>query len=540
MKLLAHWPARLAVMPDSYVLIRTAFLLLALFILLAPLFGLALGIAEMPNAAWRENLLNIRQGLLLLNSLLFSGTVAITTMCAGVLAALAMKRSPIISRLFYLVLPPLLVIPPYLFGVAWVATFFTINELLLAAGFAGFLVTGWAGSWAAESMALLPLATGFAFLALESINPSLLEAARLHHSEGRVFLRIGLPLALPTLGVGCGFLLVISLMDYSIPSLFATNTYAMEIFSRYSADGSAGVALLTALPLLLIITILLASGISPLRHAAATPWRGGRQFLHGTSWPIWVSTAQYAAVALLLLQAIVPVVMMCWLTAIPARLLQSFDNAQQEMSYSLVLAATVALIGVPLALVLSAQLQRIKMKGIFWWCVILLPLALPASLIGIGMVSMVNMGFAAGLNLAPLAPVLTNLVRFLPIAVLILYAQRLRCDPALLDATQCFQRSCWHGALWVRWPMMAPGMALAATLLFTFTFSELGATLLVAVPGSATIMMRLYNLMHYGASREVAALAITLMAITFSIGVLIVMVVRLMKRGTTPRKGMTR
>lgn len=532
MKISIHCPVRLSMISDSYALTRSALSFLALAILLAPLLGLALGMVEMPFSAWKDNLFNARQGILLLHSLLFSGTVALTTMCAGVLASLTIKRSSQISRLFNLLLPPLLVVPPYLFGVAWTASFFALNELLLTSGYHGLFMSGWVGSCATESMALLPLATGFAFLALESVNPSLLEAARLHHAEGRVFLRICLPLSLPTLGVGCGFILVISLMDYSIPSLFATNTYAMEIFSRYSADGDAGVALLTALPLLLLITIMLAVGISPLRHAAATPWRGSQLFLRCTKWPGWVLTAQYAAISLLLMQAIIPAVMMCWMTATPARLLQSLNSAQLEMRYSLLLAATVMFTGVPLAMALSAQLARKGLAGIFCWCVTLFPLALPASLIGIGMVRLVNIGFEAGLNLAPLGPVLANLVRFLPIAALILYAQRLRSDPTLIDAMQCFQRSRWQGALTVRWPMMLPGVALAAVLLFTFTISELGATLLVAEPGAATIMMRLYNLMHYGASREVAALTVTLMGITFASGILIVMSLRLMKRKT--------
>jgi iron(III) transport system permease protein len=39
---------------------------------------------------------------------------------------------------------------------------------------------------------------------------------------------------------------------------------------------------------------------------------------------------------------------------------------------------------------------------------------------------------------------------------------------------------------------------------------ELGATLLVAPPGKATLIMRLYNLLHYGASRDVASLCLLL------------------------------
>ena len=81
-----------------------------------------------------------------------------------------------------------------------------------------------------------------------------------------------------------------------------------------------------------------------------------------------------------------------------------------------------------------------------------------------------------------------------------------------MEARRLYQRSPWHGFLRVTLPLYRSGLLLAGILLVTLTAGELGATLLVAQPGAPTLMIRLFNLLHYGASREVAALCLTLMA----------------------------
>jgi len=503
-------------------LLRTVVCVLAVGVLLGPLLGLLAALCRdaLHLPSWRVLFLDTRPWGLFLRSLLFSGAVATSALTLGTLAALLMKRYPVLGRMFLLLLPALIIVPPYLLGVAWTTCFFTWNTAFNGSGASGLLVEGWLGAWWVEVMALLPLATGFAVMSLESINPAVLEAARLTHAEARVFARIGLPLAWPLLAVGGGFLLLISLMDYSIPSLFATNVYAMEIFSRYSADGNAGMALLTALPLLGVLALLLTFGLSTLRQAASTPAYAGWQFPPRTEWPLWWSLGQWGAGILVLAQVVVPTGMMLWLTGSPAHLLQFLHTAHGELTYTLALAGAAIAVGVPLALFLAGQLARPGLVGRVWWLIILAPLVMPASLVGIGMAHLVNLGLDVGINLSRAAPLLVNLARFLPVAALICYAQRLRCDPDLLDAARLYQHSVWHGMWRVVLPIFSPGLLLAALLLGTFTLSELGATLMVAEPGSATLMMRLYNLLHYGASQEVAALCLVLMSITLGLGLL--------------------
>jgi iron(III) transport system permease protein len=64
--------------------------------------------------------------------------------------------------------------------------------------------------------------------------------------------------------------------------------------------------------------------------------------------------------------------------------------------------------------------------------------------------------------------------------------------------------------------MLVPGLLAAAGIVFALTTGELGATLLVAPPGQATLTIRIYNFLHYGASSVVAGLCL-MMAVTILI-----------------------
>jgi iron(III) transport system permease protein len=63
--------------------------------------------------------------------------------------------------------------------------------------------------------------------------------------------------------------------------------------------------------------------------------------------------------------------------------------------------------------------------------------------------------------------------------------------------------------------MLLPGLLAAGGIAFALTTGELGATLLVAPPGQATLTMRIYNFLHYGATGTVAGLC--LMMALFSV-----------------------
>ncbi len=105
-------------------------------------------------------------------------------------------------------------------------------------------------------------------------------------------------------------------------------------------------------------------------------------------------------------------------------------------------------------------------------------------------------------------PVLASMARFSPFAALVLLAQLRHVDPLLIDAARVFHTNTLRTWLYVRLPMLAPGVLAASAVVFALTAGELGATLIVAPPGQATLTMRIYNYLHYGASSVVAGLCL--------------------------------
>jgi iron(III) transport system permease protein len=96
-------------------------------------------------------------------------------------------------------------------------------------------------------------------------------------------------------------------------------------------------------------------------------------------------------------------------------------------------------------------------------------------------------------------------------------------DPALLDAAAVFARSRISAWTTIRLPLAAPGLFVAAGILAALTLAELGATLIVAPPGHATITLRIYNYLHYGSSSDVAGLClmVTLLTLVVSFGTIL-------------------
>jgi iron(III) transport system permease protein len=458
--------------------------LVALFLALlyGPLLAPAFDLASVPN------LLSSARLLLLARSAALSASVALAATAVATLAALALQRRRATGWPLWLGVA-LAMVPSYIHSMAW-------GPLLAT-------VRGWLASGVVEAFSLLPLAFCLALLALASVDSPLLDAARLHRPAVPVLLRILLPLAAPPLVASACLLFVLSLADYTVPSLFSTATYSLGIFAEFSAGNRPGSALLLALPLMALSLGLLLTVQRPLRHAAL---RGrSRPLPLAGSAPLWWRILELAALSLCLLDAGFVLYTLARAAGSPVTLWTSALAARSEIGAGFGVAAVSAVLALPLALVAGRRLAR----GSTWlWLLTLLPLAGPAPLVGIGLVGLWNRPVLGALYGTAAMPVLASLARFLPLAAMVAAAWARRLDPTLLDAGRLFQPNRTRGFFRVTLPLMARGLAAAAGVVFALALGELGATLIVAPPGMATLSMRIYNYLHYGASDTVAALCL--------------------------------
>ena len=496
-------------------------------IVIGPLAGLAIDLVRLIlSGAASASFLSLfaeRRIILLLQSTLLAAAVASAGILTGVLISTAIWRKPAgISFMVLLVVLALAPIPPYIHALTWSSAIALFNQGLAIAGAAPLPATGWAAGFWVQFMALLPVAVFLSFIALASVDRSLVEAARTMRSDTDVLRSIVLPLAAPTLAAAFGFLFILSCTDYSVPSLFGADTFALDIFSSYSASGSAASALVASVPLLLITFAVMAWCHAGIRNLAQTPNWTAASWDSPPEFPLPVRLAQEGSLALLGIQVLVIFLGLSFTSGSLQQVGSALRFSAPEIRNTLVIAVCAVLIAIPLALAVSRELIREDWRGKLWWGLVLLPVAVPAPLIGIGLISIWNNSAAAGIYGSFLMPVFASVSRFAPFAAIILFVQLRSLDPSLFDAARVFSRSRIHSLLQVTLPLLAPGLLVASALLSVLTFGELGATLIVTPPGFSTLAIKVYNYLHYGAAHEVAGLCLVMVVVTLAAGLCVV------------------
>lgn len=462
-----------------------------------------------------------RRAPLFIRSIWLGASVAAAGMVLGVLVASVLTRwrtgPGAYLRWLVVVLAP---VPAYVHALAWTATAFTWNGWLHRIGLSALPLEGLVGSWWVQLMASLPIAVALALVAIEGVPPPLVEAARLARSDLAVLARVTLPLAAPMILAGGGFLFLLSVLDYGVPALFQVSVYALDVFAEYSATNQAVRAFLLALPLIALAAAAIAASQRALRQATRRPERRSRAAGPRPVWPRWFVLLQAAALLLLAAQVLVPLVSLTRAVGSRRAFMTTTSAAGSEIAFSFWIAIVVAALSVPLAVAAARPLLRPDRAGRLWWLVVTVPLALPAPLVGIGLIAIWNRPVLPDIYGSAAMPVLAALARFTPLAAIVVLVALRQVDPELIDAARLFQGGTTHGWLQIRLPLLVPGLLAGAAVAFALTLGELGATLIIAPPGQATLSMRIYNYLHYGASDTVAGLCLIMALAAVAAGLL--------------------
>ncbi len=465
-----------------------------------------------------------RRLTLLLQTLLFAVIVALSGTIIGFLGACTLRFTGSLRlRRLAIVLIPSAAIPPHIHAMAWSAFVSAINNMLRNAGFAtlpdqGFLISCWV-----QTMALLPFAFGMLLLGLSALSSDMLESARLLAPDHRNLLRILLPLSAPGLSASFSFLFLISLLDYSVPSLFQVNLYSLGIFSEYSIRYDAGHALLMSVPILCLSIPAAFMLQHALRRLPLVPTRRGQEVRWPLKLPFGMQLAAFLSIVFLLMQLLVPIVVLA-VQSFPA--LSDLDwllNALPDIGATALIAAGTALLSLPFTHVAAMSIDK-KSKGHrLWWLMMILPFAMPAPLVGIALIHAWNgpiLGWT-GFYGTLIMPILACMLRFLPFAVFLLLSFLKRLDSNLLDAARILQRNNRQTLFQVHLPMLSSAYLGAALLMAVLAIGELGATLLLIPPGFGTLTLKIYNYLHYGQSEVVSGLCLLLYGIALTVGLIL-------------------
>lgn len=412
-----------------------------------------------------------------------------------------------------------LLIPPYIQALTWLAVFGRRQALdqglafLLGADRPVLAGYGFVPAALVLTFSFFPIVTLLVKAGFENIDRPIIEAAAVMRGPWPVAWRIILPLVSPSILAGAGLVMVLVLWEYGVPSVLQLNVYAMEIYASFSQYGDGARAMAASLPLLAAGTALLLCTQWPLRNSPLRREPGFRLSLHVSRWPpLARAFPRFCAIAWCLAVGL-PVAVLVARGGSPAVLTDALVAAWREIALSAQVAAgsamAAAAVAVPLAF---AWARRSRYQGV-QWLVCALPLAVPPPVIGVALILLWNQPVLDWAYGGPAPLIVAHAARFLPFALYAASSWMRHLDPALIEAAALYPVGWRRRLLWVHWPLASPAVALTSVVVFVLSLGELGTSLLAAPPGEATLPMRIYNLLHYGATDTVAALSLAMVVL---------------------------
>jgi iron(III) transport system permease protein len=453
-----------------------------------------------------------RRFTLLVNSLGLAGSVAISVSVIGFLCGTLLlgENSGVLRAIKWCILLTAPV-PPYIHALTW-SNFIRLIQSLLGEYGVWMQLSGFPMSYCVNVLAYLPLGVGLAIVGLSLIEAPAVEAARMVREDFDVFTRGVLPLTLPTLFTSLGLVFILVITDFSVPTLYSFNVYSLEVFSEFSASNNPSNSLLLSIPMVLVSLAILVHSVRGLRMTAQSSSVGTISSFRDWSLPPWFHMLQQVALGVTVLQVTLLVGGLVIETGSLSSLGYALTAAGDDIVTSSLISASSALMGAALGYVLADRLEE---NG-HWWLLISIPLALPASLIGISMIQTYTSLFSP-LYGTMWMPIIASVTRFMPISAIIVYAQKRRMDRLLFDAADLFAEDANEALLRVKLPLQRYGIVTSALIVFALSLGELGGTLLVIPPGRETLTIRIFNYLHYGGTEEVAGLCLALVAVMMTL-----------------------
>lgn len=475
-----------------------------------PLAYLLLTTVGATGGAYRIALDSRQRGLLYNTAILGIGTAALATIIGTplgiVLARVPLRRKALVRLLAG---APVL-LPPYILALAWVN--FGSSRGLLGQIVGADVASEWTYSLPAAililSLVLYPLSMLTTEVALRRVDGRLEEAALTVAAPGRVMWRITLPLVAPAILAAALVVFVVAVSEFSVPGLLRVRVYTTEVFTAFAAlyDFSRAIAL--AMPLLVLCVTV----------AAAAAWLLGDRLVTtrrsvGVSPVLFGAWRRPAAIAILLVvsAAVALPVLTLIAQALGARsLAAAAGGSMQAIVNSLLLAAVGASIVVVLAVGLGYEQARAS-RGVQLAAQVTLVVlfAVPSTITGVGLIGLWNRtGPLGALYGTDAMFVLVYLARLVPVATLIMAAAIQTVSASQEEAAAVSGIGWFRTMRGVVLPQVKVGVAAAWVVAFVLAFGELGASILVAPPGEATLPIRIYTIIANTPPSHVAVLAL--------------------------------
>ncbi|MBN1421508.1 MAG: iron ABC transporter permease [Planctomycetes bacterium] len=435
---------------------------------------------------------------LLARSLALAGGATALALAAGVPAGFALARTDAPGRrtlrALYLIA---IFVPPALAAVSWVSLLGTaLPRTPLAATFL----------LAATHVALVVVIVE---RGASAVPRAPVEAALIDARPRAALLRVDLPLARRSIAAAGLLVFILAFRNHAVPSLLGVSAYPEEIFLRYAARADHAGALALSMPALavacLAIGIRAALGRDPL--IAATAGLGSPLYRLGRARIPTAVTIALPIIAALAVPLLGPIRTLGTLAESIHALREGWPALRASIGVALGAAAVAAVVSAPWGFVIA---ERRGAGGLARELLALIAFAVPPVVFAVSMI--------AAWNRAPTRWLLDGWpgIAFAHAAIFLPFAL----EPAIADIRR-IERETIEGAAiepvgrFQRWSVLLPrlpGLAAGALLIVALSFGELEAGLLLAPPGTQTVMARIHHLTHFDAREDVAALSIVSLA----------------------------
>lgn len=456
--------------------------------------------------SWGEPVWNLRRLGLIGNSFLLASLSACGCVALGVPAAVGIHNGRLRGsrkRWFFLLLAP---VPYYIYALTWMYLVRMLGSM--DRRWYAVSMTGLLPCVAVNVMAFLPVVTGLVLTAMEHYDRQQEEIAKVYGPGPGVLMRVVLPAIGPSVLTAGILVFVLSVTDFSVPSLFQYQTYTLELFSEYSRGCNLGQIGKLALPLVLVVLALVLVVFRGIRSLSAGSGSMGKA---GLALPgIWGIVSRLG-VAACVLQLLIPAGIFLLEIRDWKNVWDSILLCREELAVSLVIAALAAVTALAAAGPVGAWMAD---KPSWVKALALLPVAVPSSLVAMGLLHVVNGSFFHWISQTVYFPALGCAIKYMPFAAVIFMARARRIPKEELELGRMYAVS--KGAYFFRVVLWAyrPALLGAGVLVFLLTLGEEGITLVLMPPGYETLAVKVYNYLHYGAGELVSGFCLVTIAVT--------------------------
>ena len=474
---------------------------------------------------------------LLINSLVLAAGTCAVAIPLGTILAVVIARTDVAGRRLAAAGVGLLLVLPLLTQLAgWDALLGKLGWWSLESGsIAQPWLAGMRGAIFVHGMAALSWATLIIGLGLLQVDPQLEEAALLDASPLTVLLRVSLVRAWPFLVAAVVWAAISTTTEMTVTNIYLVNTYTEQIYNGFALNSDPlqvgwriwpGILLLLVLGLAVLLVLRQmadAWATALLRPAIVFHWRGLRPLVSLLLWGI---------VALLIALPIASLVLKAGFVSgrtasgelehgwSLARTFEVLIEAPQLFRYEFFWSLLTAAVAATLAVLIAIALTWLALRG--GWRIaplgvaLTIGLATPGPLVGVSIIWLLNResipGFTWLYDRTIAGPALAQMVRALPIAVLVVWPALASIPSRLLEAAELDGLSRWRQLLHVALPQRRLAIFAAWLLAAAVAFGDLASSLLVIPPGMDTIQRRVFGLVHAGVDEQVAAACLLMAA----------------------------